>query len=287
MAEAPKNKSSLLFSLISSGLLHLTLMLLLFALLRNEKTGSIATVEQQSIDLLLVEFDALAQNGAIDEVKKAFLDKYGNQTAELDFISKDKAYNELTLALSRNKPVINNPLKDMLILKFEEISPYLLAEIKTFLWGSPGVAGVYHDGVKASANSEVTLGKSSPILSSTVRVLAIIIILLLPYLWFRSWMKSYISSNKLKFRSLILYGAENHYFSKLMSKTLRKTTINGWLIAIALYFLMIYLFFGGSIFKINQISTTNQFVVLSAPLIISFIMSAVLARNSYFRELEN
>jgi len=282
MGVSLKNKPSSLNTIVGNAILMLILMFALASLLLIPSTlaklsgGAMQLVEfgdkatQADIEKVMdrLSFSELVNSGSITHISKSEAQKI--MSAEID----EKMLDRIATA---------SPFRDVIQFSLAGGQKGNEKDFLAALVENPLVLGVY--------NSADLGGGSGALGTNYSRILTIILLLLftiMAYIFYNTSAKALIDNNKKQLESYSLYGSEDSYLQYSLLKTQVNGVVKGWIIAVFLIFLMIYLFLGLIGLRITDISVIKLSMVVLLPLLFAIATNHILNKtklNNYLKSL--
>lgn len=266
MADLLQNKPSTLLNVISTSLLQLLLMLLIF---NYFYTPEVTTHEGTQV--ILIELSQSVQSNEIDVIKGRLQDL---SISDIDIIYKEQAWKNLTASM-KSDLADSNPLKDMISIEVSN-DPDIITNLESSMKDLGYIDGIFGAEVAPADCSRPHLPKSFKLLPS------ILVLLLGSILYFRYLFNVIQRSNAPLMRSMELYGSDTSEVYKRIKKNVLRSTFRGWLLGIFLFLTIVYLIYGSFGVENGDLSTIEFVITLVAPLLITWIVATFMSRSKSY-----
>ncbi len=264
MADLLQNKPSSLLNVISTSLLQLLLMLIIF---NYYYTPEITTHEGSQV--VLIELSQSVTSVEVEIVKDRLKDL---SIDHIDFISKEQAWSGLTSAMKSDLST-DNPLKDLISVEVSN-HPDFITELESALSDLGYVDGTYGAEVAPANCSRPHLPQSFKLLPS------LFILILASFLYFKYLFKVVNRHNRPLIKSMQLYGSDTSEVYGQIKKSVLSMAFKGWILGIFLFLAIVYLIYGSFGVNNGDLSTIEFVITLVAPLLITWIVASFMARST-------
>ncbi len=264
MADLLQNKPSILLNVISTSLLQLLLMLIIF---NYFYTPEVTTHEGSQV--VLIELSQTVTNTEIEIVKDRLEDL---SIKHIDFISKEQAWKALTSTMKSDLSE-ENPLKDLLSVEVSS-HPDFITELESSVSDLGYVDGIFGAEVSPANCSRPHLPQSLKLVPS------LLILILATILYFKYLFRVINRNNGPLIKSMQLYGSDTSEVYDRIKKSVLSTSFKGWLLGIFLFLVVVYLIYGSFGVNNGDISTIEFVITILAPLLITWIVASFMARSA-------
>ena len=264
MADLLQNKPSSFLNVISTSLLQLLLMLLIF---NYFYTPEVTTHEGAQV--ILIELSNSAGDSEREVIEKRLEDL---SRSRIEFISKEQAWRGLTADLKSNHSDIN-PLKDLISIEVHN-NPDIISEVESRL-SDLAYIEIYGAEVSPADCSRPHLPRSFKLIPS------VLLLLLAALAYFKYLFRVMRVNNRQLIESLELFGSDTSSLYNSLKKKVYASSFKGWLLGIFLFLGIVYLIYGSFGINNGDISTMEFVITLMAPLLITWIVATFMSRSAF------
>lgn len=276
-----KNKPSSLNTIVGNAILMLILMLALSILLVIP--SSIAKLSGG--DIHLVEFGDKAVMADINKLKERLESSEQVNASSILYISKSEAKKLMSAEIDEEmlgRISTVNPFRDIIQFSLNENLSGSETSILNLLSQNPLVTGVYNSSELNSGGT--SLGGS---MSKVLTTFLLLLFSLMAYIFYNTGISTLINENRKQLKSYSLYGAQDSFLESSLLKTQTNGVLRGWIIAVFLIFLLIYLFLGLIGLRITDISVVNLLITILLPLLFAIATNHILTKTKLSNYLKS